>query len=92
MRHLGFKYIATIGPGRGGRPLLPEPAGRQLYDLGNDPMERRNLVSERPELADMLHAELERRHGEFSGMVDPGPEEEMDPAVLERLKSLGYVQ
>jgi arylsulfatase A-like enzyme len=92
MRHLGYKYIATIGPGRGGHPLLPEPADRQLYDLGSDPIERNNLVQQRRELAEMLHAELERHHGELSGMVDPGPEEEMDPAVLERLKSLGYVQ
>lgn len=92
IRHLGLKYISTIGPPMGGRPLIPEPAERQLYDLRADPGEMRNLVAQRPEMARMLEAEMERHHGQLSGMVDPGPLDGIDPAVVERLRSLGYVQ
>jgi len=92
LRHMGFKYIATVGPTRPGHPLIPQPESRRLYDLNEDPGETNNIIAERPELAQMLEAELHRQHRELSGSVEPDPEQELDPQLLERLRSLGYVR
>jgi arylsulfatase A-like enzyme len=91
VRTLGFKFITTLGPGRGTIPLLPEPPPQQLYDLAADPEESRNLVADRPELARMLLRILDERFSGFRETLEPQYTSGMDPAVLERLKSLGYI-
>ena len=92
VRTLGFKFITTLGPGRGTIPLLPEPPPQQLYDLVADPEESRNLVADRPELAQMLLRILDERFSGFRETLEPETTHGIDPAVLERLKSLGYVR
>ncbi len=92
VRTLGFKFITTLGPGRGTIPLLPEPPPQQLYDLIADPEESRNLVADRPELARMLLRILDERFSGFRETLEPETANGIDPAVLERLKSLGYVR
>ena len=51
VRHRGYKYIATIGPGREDRTMLEQPPERQLYALADDPDELRNVIDEFPEIA-----------------------------------------
>lgn len=64
----------------------------QLFDLTDDPRERRNLASARPELAAELDAELEawRRTRPRIGGVAVSTTE-LDPSTEERLRTLGYI-
>jgi arylsulfatase A-like enzyme len=75
-----WKLIA--GPGR----------APQLYDLGSDPGERRDLAPAQPERV----ADLERRWSAFlSGarrVAAQAQELELDAEARERLRALGYVQ
>ena len=79
-----WKYIATLGDD--GR-LTEE----ELYDLGTDPGESRDLSAERP-------AEIARFHGLLRSHVElakslRGAEEgvEIDPDTQRLLESLGYL-
>ncbi|MFH1755189.1 MAG: sulfatase/phosphatase domain-containing protein, partial [Candidatus Latescibacterota bacterium] len=66
----------------------PAIAGKdELYRLTSDPGELVNLISSHPEQAGRLQRELDR----FNGYVDKPFGEALDPDVLKRLKSLGYV-
>lgn len=71
------------------RPLPPNPEGEpELFDLANDPGERRDLADEQPSAVGRLLASLERR-----GPVPPpdGAPAEVDPGTTERLRALGYL-
>ncbi len=73
----------AIGDGRKYVDLpLPE-----LYDLGADPGETRNLAASRPQDMDRLRGLLARLRAEDRG-VERVKE---DPATLERLQALGYL-
>jgi tetratricopeptide (TPR) repeat protein len=62
---------------------LPLP---ELYDLGADPAESRNLAASRPQDMDRLRGLLGRLRAD-----DRGPQRQKeDPATLERLRALGY--
>jgi arylsulfatase A-like enzyme len=76
-----WKYIRT------------EPGGReQLYDLSNDPGERKNLVKEAPP------GVLERLRGLLVAWAGAQqrryavPSDGLDDATLERLRQLGYIK
>lgn len=64
----------------------------ELYDLRNDPGELRNLFESQRARANEMR---ERLHGvmrRFTPAAGPEPEKELtDPALYERLRSLGYV-
>ncbi len=94
VRALGFKYVVTLGPDPFEVPLQPAPAGRQLYDLAEDPGERRNLIDTRPELAAELDRLLREQLGQLrrSGRLDQELPDEIDDQLMERLRSLGYVR
>jgi arylsulfatase A-like enzyme/Flp pilus assembly protein TadD len=65
----------------------------ELYDTHRDPHELKNLYATRRAMAHSLHDELfsmMRRVTPSSGMAKAG-KELTDPALLERLQSLGYV-
>jgi len=67
----------------------------ELYDLEEDPGERRNLVRIFPDLARSLSRKLVafRRHLlEASGPLSIPERVDMDPASIEKLRSLGYVR
>ena len=63
---------------------LPLP---ELYDLGADPAEARNLAASRPQDLEQLGERLKTLRARDRGVA---PVEE-DPETLERLRALGYV-
>ena len=65
----------------------PKP---ELYDLSKDPGETRNLFSEKKAVAEEMRAKLValiRRYGDGQELAQKTG---LDPALMERLKSLGY--
>lgn len=92
IRWKGYKYIRTVAPGRVDLPLNPEPPPAQLYDLTHDPEERVNLADRRPEMVRLLDDELRRIHPGVDRTVDPAEAGKIDPELLERLRSLGYLR
>lgn len=71
--------------------LNPGQGTVRLYDLDEDPEERRDLAGARPDLVGELHAELD-------GLVAAQPPAHgiatapVDPATAEALRELGYVE
>lgn len=64
----------------------------QLFDLIDDPRERRNLASARPELAAELDAELEEWRLGRPALDDAvSSTTELDPATVDHLRALGYL-
>ena len=67
--------------------LAPKP---ELYNLAGDPDEHRNIASENNAMAQRLRDELQallKRTSKTSGSAQA----RLDPATLEKLRSLGYV-
>ena len=64
--------------------------GEELYDMGADPEQERNLVelmAATPKLAALRTAAVER------GLLSEAPEPmEQDPELLKKLRSLGYTR
>ena len=90
IRDRGFKYIEEA-EGTESIPLRPRPPARQLYDLSADPREQHNLIGERPELARRMSDTMQALIASFdepTGDIEP---EVVDPELIERLKSLGYI-
>ncbi len=66
----------------------------ELYDYRNDPLDRRDRASERPELVAMLAARLEAWRAEVTASRlrrDVTAESALSTEQLERLRSLGYL-
>jgi len=79
LRWRGLKYIEA-----------PRP---ELYDANADPHETKNLLSARPAVAQVVRARLYtvlHRCTPASGAAESG-KELTDPALLDRLRALGYV-
>ncbi len=63
-----------------------------LYDLASDPQEQHSVHQDRPdELARFEQALTRHKQGWVATESEPKVEEEVDEAVLERLRSLGYI-
>jgi arylsulfatase A-like enzyme/Tfp pilus assembly protein PilF len=60
----------------------------ELYDLREDPGERRNLLEQRPDRAERMRQRLARYD---TGEASPAEAVDMDASELERLIALGYV-
>jgi arylsulfatase A-like enzyme len=77
-----WKYVIDVSDG-----------SVQLYDRRADPDETRDVASEKPEvleeLAGLLRAELEGRASALAPSDESAP---ADPALLEQLRALGYVE
>lgn len=73
-------------------------AERWLFDLKADPPEKISLVTREPELSDSLDQLLNyqvrqaRARRRALGLDEGGPDIEMDPQTLEKLRELGYIQ
>jgi arylsulfatase A-like enzyme/Flp pilus assembly protein TadD len=65
----------------------PKP---ELYDLSKDPGETKNLYSEKKAVAEELRARLETLIRQYSAGPELAEKTGLDPALMERLKSLGY--
>jgi len=66
---------------------------RWLFDLQQDPSERRNLASAQPELTAELEAELEAWRQARPRLEEAAAAStEIDPATEERLRTLGYIE
>jgi arylsulfatase A-like enzyme/Tfp pilus assembly protein PilF len=65
----------------------PKP---ELYDLTKDPGETHNLFSEKKAVAEEMRAKLAVLIREYSAEKELAEKTGLDPALMERLKSLGY--
>ena len=65
----------------------PKP---ELYDLSTDPGETRNLYDEKKAVSEELHARLTKLIRQNSADHELAEKTGLDPALMERLKSLGY--
>lgn len=68
----------------------------ELFDRRADPAEEHDLAAGRPDLVDLYSAALDARFGPERRVVQdpdaPPAGTELDPATLERLRALGYVE
>lgn len=62
----------------------------ELYDLAKDPGETRNLFSDKKAVAEEMRAKLVGLIREYSAGKELAEKTGLDPALMERLKSLGY--
>jgi arylsulfatase A-like enzyme/TolA-binding protein len=62
----------------------------ELYDLASDPGETRNLLSEKKAVAEEMRVKLAGLIREYSAGKEMAEKTGLDPALMERLKSLGY--
>lgn len=85
VRHGDWKLIVGIEPDH---PLYSGPP--QLYDLGRDPGETRDVAADHPERVAELTARLEPWLA--LGVVQRGTMPHLDAAAVERLRALGYLQ
>src|SRR5437868_4872731 len=65
----------------------PKP---ELYDLAKDPAETQNLYAEKKAVAEELRASLRKLISQYSAGHELAEMTALDPALMERLKSLGY--
>jgi arylsulfatase A-like enzyme len=63
-----------------------------LFDLESDPMERKNLASERPELAAEFHARTMERRRSYESIALNAGTAEVDARTRTLLDQLGYVE
>jgi arylsulfatase A-like enzyme len=67
----------------------------ELYHLGEDPGEERNVIGQHPEVAAELRAALEdysRTAAASDGPADVLEEEDLDPEIRDQLRALGYLE
>jgi arylsulfatase A-like enzyme/predicted negative regulator of RcsB-dependent stress response len=62
----------------------------ELYDLAKDPGEVRNLFSEKKAVAEEMRAKLAGMIHDYSAGKELAEKTGLDPALMERLKALGY--
>ena len=62
----------------------------ELYDLAKDPGEVHNLFSEKKAVAEEMRAKLVGMIRDYSAGKEMAEKTGLDPALMERLKSLGY--
>jgi len=65
----------------------PKP---ELYDLSKDPGETQNLFSQKKAVAEEMRAKLAALIRQYSSGEELAVKTGLDPALMERLKSLGY--
>ena len=65
----------------------PKP---ELYDLAKDPGETQNLFAEKKAVGEEMRAELAGLIRQYSAGQELAEKTGLDPALMERLKSLGY--
>ncbi len=84
--HFGWSPLYALTAGRHKYIDAPRP---ELYDLTKDPAEKENLYDKERALANQLRDQLQTVRTRFRSELDPKPAA-VDPALRERLQSLGY--
>jgi arylsulfatase A-like enzyme/Tfp pilus assembly protein PilF len=84
--HYGWSDLRSLTSGRYKFIEAPRP---ELYDLEQDPAERRNLYAERQALAERMASVL--RSTEAGASTDAATPGTVDPDTRARLAALGYV-
>lgn len=85
-RRFGWSPLRSL---RSDRYKVIDAPRAELYDLVSDPGEERNVLAEHPTVAAAM---LHRLHSFESGQEPPAtPGADVDKAVLDRIRSLGYV-
>jgi arylsulfatase A-like enzyme len=74
------KYVITL------------PDEEELYDLAADPGEQRSLVAQRESVVRDLRAQLGLFEAEFPMLAPDSVRTTLDPELIEKLRSLGYVK
>jgi choline-sulfatase len=64
----------------------------ELYDLSKDPGEVHNIIAEKKAVAEEMRAQLTGLIREYSAGKEMAEKTGLDPALMERLKSLGYAR
>ena len=93
IRHPYFKYISVqnINNKQG-------PPAEYIFDLRKDPEEKKNILTQREALAASVRALINEKEEKINPGSKSGPEviklkeEKIDPATLEKLKTLGYIK
>jgi arylsulfatase A-like enzyme/Tfp pilus assembly protein PilF len=80
--HFGWADLYAATEGRLRYIHAPRP---ELFDLGQDPAEKKNLVASRASEVASMRAWVERHRGEVKSPDD------VPPDVLQKLQALGYV-
>jgi arylsulfatase A-like enzyme/Flp pilus assembly protein TadD len=85
--HFNWSELRAIETDRYHFIDAPKP---ELYDLREDPEETNNLFLKKPAVADELRARLSALIVSYSPGHELAEKTGLDPALMERLKSLGY--
>jgi arylsulfatase A-like enzyme/Flp pilus assembly protein TadD len=85
--HFNWSELRSVETERYQFIQAPKP---ELYDLSTDPAETRNLYSDKKAVAEELHARLNALIRQYSANQELAEKTGLDPALMERLKSLGY--
>jgi arylsulfatase A-like enzyme len=71
---------------------VSDPRSHRLFDLGDDPLERRNLIRSRPRVAEGLARNLAVAHHRATAARLASQRLELSADEVERLATLGYVE
>ena len=85
--HFNWSELRSVETERYQFIEAPKP---ELYDLAADPGETRNLYADKKAVAGELHARLAALIRQYSADQELAERTGLDPALMERLKSLGY--
>jgi len=86
---LHFDWSELRGLQAGGYHFIAAPTP-ELYDLSKDPSELRNLFESKPAVAEEMQGKLSATIRKYTPNVEMSEKTPLDPALMERLKSLGY--
>jgi arylsulfatase A-like enzyme/Flp pilus assembly protein TadD len=85
--HFNWSELRSVQTERYHFIEAPKP---ELYDLSKDPGELNNLYPQKRAVADELQARLAAMIREYTPGAELAAKTGLDPALMERLKSLGY--
>jgi arylsulfatase A-like enzyme/Flp pilus assembly protein TadD len=86
--HYGWSELTAVCDGR--YKFIAAPR-RELYDTKSDPAEMHDLSSSNARIADALERALREMAGRVAASAVPQQPRAVDPAVEQRLRTLGYV-